>query len=91
VRRLPTNFTPEELRPILLRAGSRFSGKLRSLFVVLDDDAKVTREIAATGAEDADADGAEGDSTVVEVQSGPSSVNPRKRGADSVVRSKSKK
>jgi len=38
VRRLPTNFTSLEVRPILAKIDPQFRGKLRSTFVVLSDD-----------------------------------------------------
>jgi hypothetical protein len=44
IKKMPTNFSAEELRPVLLRAGNRFAGRLRSTFVVLDDDVKVSRD-----------------------------------------------
>jgi len=49
VKKLPTNFTPKELRPILLKAGNRFSGRLRSTFVVLSDDAPAAPEMEDPG------------------------------------------
>ena len=38
VQKLPVNFTREEIGDITNRAGQRFPGKLRSLFIVLSDD-----------------------------------------------------
>lgn len=38
VTKLPTNFTPSELEPIMRRINPELYGKIRSLFVVLHDD-----------------------------------------------------
>ena len=38
VRKFPTNFTSEELTPILSMIGSEQKGRVRSLFVVINDD-----------------------------------------------------
>jgi len=48
VRKLPFNFTPEDLKTVLARA-NRFAGKLRSLFVVLNDDMKIVRPASRSG------------------------------------------
>ena len=39
VRKLPTNFTPAEVEPILRRINPELCGKIRALFVCLSDDA----------------------------------------------------
>jgi hypothetical protein len=76
IRKLPVNFTPTELRPILNKAGHRFSGRLRSTFVVLSDDMKVaskdtgdTRTDTASSAMETEAND-DVDDDVVSVQSG---------------------
>jgi hypothetical protein len=38
VQKLPCNFSEEEIMPLLKRYGSKYPGRLRSLFVVLSDD-----------------------------------------------------
>ena len=38
VKKLPTNFTPEEVEPIVRRINPDLYGRIRSLFVVLSDD-----------------------------------------------------
>ena len=38
IKKFPTNFNSEELKPILSMLGSEHKGKVRSLFVVLNDD-----------------------------------------------------
>ena len=38
VKKLPANFTPEEVEPIVRRINPQLHGKIRSLFVVLSDD-----------------------------------------------------
>lgn len=52
VRRLPTTFTPEELKPIIAKVGKRFPGKLRSLFVILDDDMQGVGQVTRPGSTD---------------------------------------
>jgi len=52
VKKLPTNFTDDEVRPILIRAGSRFAGRLRLTFIVLDDDSRVGKKKTATAVAD---------------------------------------
>lgn len=49
VQKLPVNFTAEELQPVLKKAGNRFSGQMRSLFVVLDDDMKLSASSSSSG------------------------------------------
>jgi len=103
VKKLPTNFSSSEVRPILLRAGNRFAGRLRSTFVVLDDDTTVSRKTnngkGATSRSDKATEAAEAaetcsanededeDSRFVQVQTGAS----RKRRPDSAVGSLAKK
>ena len=38
VKKFPTNFSPEEVEPILKRINPELVGKIRSLFIVLSDD-----------------------------------------------------
>lgn len=38
VQKLPANFSEEEVMPLIKKYGSRYPGKLKSLFVVLSDD-----------------------------------------------------
>ena len=45
IQKLPTNFTSSELRPIITKARVHFKGKLRSTFVVLDDDVQLPRDL----------------------------------------------
>jgi hypothetical protein len=42
IRKLPTNFTTDEINQILKKAGGRFTGRLRKTFEVISDD-MVTR------------------------------------------------
>lgn len=89
------------MRPILLKAGSRFSGKLRSTFVVLDDDTKVSRTLTGqTGPVPAsevemqnEPDEDDLAHSVVEVQtgSGTSRARNNKRGADGLIENRSKR
>jgi hypothetical protein len=101
---LPVNFSVQELRPILLKAGNRFSGKLRSVFVVLDDDVKVRREateIPGSGSRSGVAptedieDNLEEVQSVEEVQSGSGVRSGRsrsnKRGPESSIENRSKR
>jgi len=96
VKRLPVNFTPSELRPILLKAGNRFSGRLRSLFVVLDDDAKVSRPSRTTSGHadgSGQVDAGDDESEVIEVQRAErnsGSGRGRKRGPDTQAASRAK-
>jgi len=38
VQRLPTNFSEDEVMPLIKKFGPKYPGKLKSLFVVLSDD-----------------------------------------------------
>ena len=38
VKKFPTNFTPEEITPVLRRINPELTGQIRSLFIVLSDD-----------------------------------------------------
>ena len=38
VKTLPTNFSPEEISPIIRRINPRLCGQIRSIFIVLSDD-----------------------------------------------------
>jgi len=88
VRKLPTNFTPQELRPILLKAGNRFSGRLRSTFVVLSDDTSVVRSSeASVEPEEVELDD---DNAFVQVQHGQTG-RKKKRGPDSQAGNKAKR
>ena len=42
IKKLPTNFTPEEVKNIIAKARVNFAGNIRSTFVVLSDDAAPT-------------------------------------------------
>lgn len=73
IRKLPVNFTAKELRPILIKAGKRFTNRLRSTFVVLDDDMKIPAEDEdAESIPEVDADVDDEDRVLVQVQSGTS-------------------
>lgn len=82
VRRLPASFTPEELKPVLTKVGKRFSGKLRSLFVILDDDmlsSATLRSSAPSASASMVEDGSselEASATVEEISSGGSRKRP---------------
>jgi hypothetical protein len=94
IKKLPTNFSASDLRPVLLRAGNRFAGKLRATFVVLDDDMKVTRGVEASRTSEAPEQEVEpeveaSDDAFVQVQSSSSRGN--KRGAESTAGSRSKR
>ena len=55
VRKLPTNFSSEELKPILSMIGSEQKGKVRSLFIVISDDMiKKSRPAQAASHRDGD-------------------------------------
>jgi hypothetical protein len=79
IRRLPVNFSAKELRPILLKAGKRFTNRLRSTFVVLDDDMKVPPAEADDAESVVDVDDDDEDRALVQVQSG--SGRGQKRGS----------
>lgn len=78
VQKLPTNFTEEELRIVLKKAGSRFAGQMRSLFVVVDDDMKLgSRPTPVPMAIDDEGSGS------LEIVHSPTGSVSRKRGPDS--------
>lgn len=95
VKKLPATFTDEELKPVLKKAGGRFAGQMRALFVVLNDDMRSGG--VASKASEAEA---EVDPEVVDhpeslefVQAPPASKGAasRKRGPDSVVGTSAKR
>jgi hypothetical protein len=90
IRKLPVNFTPKELRPILLKAGKRFTNRLRSTFVVLDDDMKIppADDEDAESVAEVDADIDDEDRVLVQVQSGSS--RGQKRGSSAPAGNKNK-
>lgn len=103
VRRLPCNFTQDELKPLITKASKRFPGKLRSLFVILNDDMMSgeparsknggrdvgSRKIVTGDAEEVEDEDDDGQVEEVNRGAGSSSGASRKRpGAPLVGRSK---
>lgn len=86
VRNLPVNFSSEELKPIMKKAvNAKFNGKLKSIFIVLDDDmvskfrGAASRVKGAIDVEIEDESEISPESEVFEVQQGPSGSGSRKR------------
>ena len=90
VTKLPTNFSADEVEPILRRINPELSGKLRSIFIVLSDDSfrKLLRSRKAANAPPASSR-SETTSEAEDVASantnapGISDINNRKRGPTS--------
>jgi hypothetical protein len=95
VKKLPVNFTTEELQPVLKKAGNRFSGQMRSLFVVLDDDMKLPGgpkdRVQASGLTEAESEAVEGNEDLEMVQAASFASVTRKRVAESSAGSVAKK
>ena len=93
VTKLPTNFSDSEIEPILRRINPELSGKLRSIFIILSDDAfrKMLRARKQAASENMESE-ATGAQTGTETETvsdpsdpatDPSSSSTRKRGASS--------
>ena len=87
VRKLPVNFSSEELRPILRRVNPKHAGQVRSIFVVLSDDEfrQVISKFAPRSGSSAES--SSGSSSATSVQAAPVDGDPPEVSAPTQARS----